>query len=61
MNGTPSDIELIFEQVNLPLDVNQTVAQVVVIQGMDILLSLLTIITIATIFILRYEMKRVRK
>jgi len=59
MNVTPSDIELVFNQVNLP--VNATGEAVVVsIQGMDIILGLLTVITITTILIFIYTVKRRR-
>ena len=57
----PSDIDLVMNQVNLPANMTQTHAYVVNVQGMDIVISLLTIMTILLMFILRYLIKRSSK
>lgn len=59
MNVTPSDIELVMNQVNLPTNATGE-AIAVSVQGMDVIIGLLTVITITTIFILIYTVKRRR-
>ena len=55
---TVSDINLVMDQLNLPANLTQTQAITVNIQGMDIIIGLLTVIMIFMVFILRYQIKR---
>jgi len=54
----PSDMGVIMEQLNLPANTSQTAAYIVNVQGIDVVISLLTVIAIINIFILYFVVKR---
>lgn len=56
LNG--SDINVVMNQVNIPVNLSQKEAVIVQVQGIDIVISLLTVITILCFFILYFVVKR---
>jgi hypothetical protein len=59
MNVIPSNLELVMNQVNLPTNTTGE-ALAVSVQGMDVIIGLLAVISITLIFILIYTVKRRR-
>ena len=55
---TGSDMSIIMNGVSLPVNTTQTEALVVQVQGIDVVISLLTVITILLFFILYFLIKR---
>lgn len=53
-----SDMSIIMNGVSLPVNATQTEAVVVQVQGIDVVISLLTVITILSFFILYFVIKR---
>lgn len=53
-----SNMDIIMNGVSLPINATQTEAVVVQVQGIDVVISLLTVITILLFFILYFLIKR---
>lgn len=56
LNG--SDINVVMNQVSIPVNLSQKEAVIVQVQGIDIVISLLAVITILCFFILYFVVKR---